>query len=301
MTTQTCAVETCARPVPDTSFVCPGCGDRLRDLLNEIPDAVLRPLAAVPYTDHNGIRRTRTATDGAKITPGIGTAIDQAVALMTRFGAGQATAHTSNEQRLPFNPQAASDAYTLRSTLIFWAASIAEQRGVPMPATTASDLATFLVGQVDWLRAQAAGPDGFDELTAAIRNARRAIDRPADRRYAGPCTQEIEIDGHQRKCGTDLYAWPGKDTITCPTCGTDVPVDERRAWLLEQTDGIVLTVAELERAIDGLKRNTLKSWIARHRLKPHGGTRDGETARYRVGDVRALMEAADARKERVSA
>ncbi len=166
-------------------------------------------------------------------------------------------------------------------------------------------MAIFLAGQIDWLRAQAAGPDAIDELTAAVRTAERATDRPADRRYAGPCTADVELDGIRLgTCGTDLYALPGRDTITCPTCNTQVPVTERRAWLLEQAEDRLLPVTEMARAVDGLgvpvNRDTIKSWVRRGQLVSRGATGTA-VALYRVGDVLDLVRAGARRRGLTSA
>jgi predicted RNA-binding Zn-ribbon protein involved in translation (DUF1610 family) len=301
-----CAIETCDRPVPDTSFVCPPCGARFRAQLERIPDELTLPgLVALP----DGT--TRRAIDGGRTVYGIASSLDQVIARQTHTRPDRADERgplAISETPLPYNPAASEVRTVLVGTLTFWAAAISEQRGLAIDDWTPAGLATFLAGQVDWLRAQGAGADAFDELGSAIRHAERATDRPADRKYAGPCTQEIELDGVQSTCGTDLYARPDRDVITCPTCGTEVPVAKRRAWLLDLAQDRLLPVRELVRAIDGLgvplSQKTIESWVQRKQLTAHGTVPlpDGRTAKtYRVGDVLDRVQESALRRRHPSA
>ena len=270
MTDHDCALD-CGRPVPDTSYACPQCGDRLADLLRAVP--------------------------------GILDDLDDVIARQVRFTTGGGRFAT-DERPLPFNPAGSDSRHVLVSTLLVWAQLVSEQRGIVPTSWDPADLGPWLAGHVGWMRAQAAGPEAMAELDAAVRQARRVTDRPVDRQYAGPCTQEIELDGVQRECGTDLYARPDRDAIKCPTCGTEVPVAERRAWLLDQAEDILLPANELARAIDGLgipvTANTVKSWVRRKQLVAYGATPAG-AATYRVGDVLALVREAARRRGVASA
>lgn len=262
MTDHLCAVDE-RRPVPDMAFICPDCGSRLTRLLD--------------------------------LVPGILDDLDDVIRRQVRFTTGAGP--RSGERPLPYNPAGAESRTVLIGTLTFWAASVAEIRGQLLPA----DHAAYLVGQVDWLRAQATGAEAFDEITTAIVQARRATDRPADRRYAGPCTAGIPVVstvtgdplGYDRECGADLYARETGDTVTCRECGAEYPLAERRAWLLEQAEDRLLPAAELARAVDGLgvpvTASTIASWKRRKRITVHPGPH-GEDL-YRVGDVRELVDA----------
>jgi hypothetical protein len=244
-----CATD-CGRPIPDTTYVCPSCGDRLQVLLT--------------------------------LVPGILNDLEDVVRRQVRFTTG--TSGKTSERPLPYNPAAAESRTVLTGTLTFWAASVAEIRGVDLP----DDLPGFLSAQVGWLRAQATGAEAFDELTSAIVQARRVTDRPADKRYAGPCTALVEAG----ECRTDLYARDTGDSVTCRECGTEYPLTERRAWLLEQAEDRLLPAAEMARAVDGLgvpvSAATIASWKRRGRITVHPGP---GVDLFRVGDVRALVEA----------
>jgi predicted RNA-binding Zn-ribbon protein involved in translation (DUF1610 family) len=298
-----CAIETCNRPVPDTSFICPPCGARLRAALERVPDDVTPP--GMVSDGRGGMRQ---ATDGGRTVYGIASSLVHAIQRETRVArdTDDATPYAIREMPLPYDPGASEILAVLADTMTFWAISIADQRGVDYPAANPEALSWFLAGQVDWLRAQHAGAEAFDELNAAIRAAERATDRPAERRYAGPCTAMYDPsnDGREQVCGTDLYAREGRDQVACPTCGTEYPLTARREWLRELAAERLLPAAELCRAIDGLGRpvslNTFKSWVKRDQLIPRGhipGYLGREVAIYRVGDVIALVEAAAARRE----
>lgn len=306
----TCTIETCDRPVPDTSFVCPGCGARMRALLLRVADDVTPP-GLVTYLDRSEnppVRRQRRAVDGGRTVYGIASSLDHVIAHQVRVGRDitDPTPLAISETPLPYNPAASEVRSVLVSALVFWTAAVSEQRGTPVDDWTPAGMATWLAAQVDWMRAQDAGPDAFDELTAALRQAERATDRPADRRYAGPCTTlwpVIPFVEATQPCGTDLYAHDHRDTVTCPTCDTEYPIEARRAWLLEQAHDRLLPAGELCRAVDGLgvpvSRDTVKSWVRRDQLVARGhvvGYLGRQVAIYRVGDVLDLVEAAARRR-----
>lgn len=275
MTQTPCAIDTCDRPVPDTCFVCPGCGDRLATLLGEVP--------------------------------GILDDLDDVIARQVRFTTG--TTRGTDDAPLPFNPAGSDARYVLASTLRVWARLIAEQRGTAPTSWQPAALGPWLAGQVEWLRAQAAGTEAVGELDTAIRQARRVTDRPADRQYAGPCTAVVpDEDGLATACGLDLYARPGADTVECRACGTAYPLAGRRAWLLRQAEDVLLTAPDIARAVDGLgvqvSPKTVESWVRRGQLVARGRTvlPDGRSAAtYRVGDVLDRVHGAAARRRLVAA
>jgi hypothetical protein len=280
MTDRTCPLphRDDAPAITDDRCVCPRCATTLRSLLTALPDLF----------GELDIARTRQA----------------------RIGAG-GTSHAAVAP-LPFALAPADARWVLADTLLTWVDHVTEIRGHGLPTTWAG-VGTYLHDAVDWLAAHPSGAQAIDELTAALRNARHAIDAPAARQYAGPCTVALPVVPWARgvadvQCGADLYATDGADSVTCRRCRAVYPLDARRSWLLEQADDLLLPWREIARAIDGLgvevNENTLKSWVRRKQLVAHGRvpTQDGRTAAtYRVGDVRALVEAAAARRRTVAA
>ncbi|WP_263120840.1 hypothetical protein [Cellulomonas sp. RIT-PI-Y] len=262
-----------APPITDDRCVCPRCAATLRGLLTDLPGL---------FGDLD-IARTRQARIGSGTT-------------------GHATVPP-----LPFALQPADARWVLATTLASWLDWVTAVRAHRPPATwreVEDYLTTWRGGAISWLAAHPDGVQAIDELTAAIRNARAAIDRPADRQYAGPCTATVpDEDGLAVKCGTDLYAHPDTDTVTCRTCGTEYPLAARRSWLLEQAEDVLLPAREIARAVDGLgvpvSPETVKSWVRRGQLVAHGrvpvpGGRTAAT--YRVGDVLNLVHAAARRR-----
>lgn len=319
--TSTCTNETCTRETDGLTYLCGDCTAHLRTDLESIPDTV------IPGPTE---KRTRTVKDDAgnktleaydqqvgpdRVIPGLAQDLTVAITKQSRFtqmpGSGRPTKRATDEHRTVLAEQplafgyAASEARTvLASTLAYWTAAIAEQRGLSHPAYTLTDMATFLATQVQWIRNQPAGNEAHDELTTAIRNARRAVDRPQDRVYAGPCSPEdgIELTGQERlliaiagtglptRCDGHLYAREGSTIATCDTCARDMPLNDARDPLLARIDNMHLTATEIVTALGGLGQkinaNTLRVWVHRRLLTNHAPT--GERPRYRVADVRSL-------------
>ncbi|TKR27147.1 hypothetical protein FA014_01970 [Cellulomonas hominis] len=239
--------------------------------------------------------------------PGLFGDLDVARTRQARWGSRTAGASTTTP--LPFALEPADARWVLLDTLLAWLDWVTAVRAHRPPATWA-EVEDYLVrwrgGAVDWLARHPDGAAAVDELTAALRNARRAIDSPARRLYAGPCTAVVPGEGGLAvECGTDLLAAPGSAVVECRSCGTAWPLAERRSWLLERAEDVLLPAAEIARAVDGLglrlSENTLRSWVRQGRLVRRGRAvlTDGRTAEtYRVGDVLDLVHAAAARRGR---
>ncbi|MEV7962387.1 hypothetical protein [Oerskovia paurometabola] len=265
MTNQDCALD-CGREVPDTAYVCPSCGAAAVRLLQSVQDELIEG-------------------PPARTIPGLATDLDTAITRETNFG----TTGAVGETPVLFNTSASEARTVLLSALATWTALIAEQRGLPHPAYLLHDLATFLEHQVTWLRAQPAGAEALDEITAALRNATRAIDRPADRKYAGPCTTA--------DCDGEFIAYDNARLARCRECAAHVELTTRQEQLLTQAHDRLLTAPELEKALGGLgtevKAKRIHEWCSRGRLT-NRGTPDRPL--YRVGDVRHLAALAAARR-----
>lgn len=290
-TTTDCAND-CGRPTQDTCYICPDCGTALHRLLASILDEVT-PGATGPRADLNG---GIGPIGPDRVIPGLASSLDVAITKQARFtqlpGGTPAARPAADdvhtvlaEQPLPFGYAASEARGVLASTLATWTALIAEQRGLSHPVYTLPDLAAFLLDQVQWLRQQPAGADAFDELTAAIRDATRAIDRPAARVYAGPCSTETTAE-----CPGHLYAREESSTATCDACARDMDLDTARDPLLARIDDMVLTGREIELALGGLgspvKAKTISKWRERGRIISRGQI--GTQHCYRVRDVRLL-------------
>lgn len=200
-----------------------------------------------------------------------------------RFGVKVSSAR-SRETPVPVNLHASRAGQVVRMTVVRWARRVARDRGEPMP-TSWSGLGRFLDVRATWLAGQDLGPVAFDDLIKALSGALRAVDRPADRHYAGPCTNP--------ECDGELYALVGRRVVECPKCGAGYEVDDRRAWLLNEAWTMVATGPDIARALAGhtfgleVNLSTLRRWASEGRLE-RVDTVAGRP-RYRVGDVVELL------------
>lgn len=240
------------RPAPDAT-ICPGCTAQAAGYLRQIPW----------LTEQLTITLTRQARIGDRNGP------------------------RSRETPLVYDPRASVDLETFHVDLGRWATTVAEHRGVQVdePATPAG-LSRWLLR---WNGAAAQHPDAgdyVDELAAMVRAAERTIDKAPDLRCLGPCDMP--------DCEAWLYVGMYADTVACPNpdCDAEYRVEERRAWLLEQTVDRLMTAAEIARDlpwIAGVKidRKLINKWSSRdqiHRYDPHHADRRG-APRFRVGEV----------------
>jgi hypothetical protein len=213
------------------------------------------------------------------------------------------------ETPLPYDARAGDAAILLHQTLAAWVAHL--QAGAPIiagpvcstgcrhatclhitlscrPGPSTADHARWLLRHLPILLGKDLVEVACEQLTEAIRGARRVIDRPLDRVYAGPCDE----------CGRDLYAQPGATITTCPTCvdaegyHLGYGVQSRRDWMLAEIEEMRLPASDITRALTSLVRPIkpalLYTWVHRRRLVPVGTNAHGH-ALFRVGDVLDLM------------
>ena len=288
---QTCTVPDCGRDTGDQAYVCPQCGDRLVRLLALMPDQH-GPRAIVPIHHPRHPGGTRQTGDTPTV-PGLATALEDATPRQS-VGIGIVPADEANglpdetgPVHLPYGYRASEARTDLLTTLRATVADIAHRRGLYRPRGDLVSLAAWSTRHVQWLRQQPDGGDIIGDLVAALTRALRAVDRPADRRYAGPCTATTtDADGLAIDCPGELYARHGAPDIECPDCGAVYDVESRRAWLLDQANDRLLPATELARAVDGLgvpvTPSMIRNWRARGRILNRGT----DTAPlYRVGDV----------------
>lgn len=262
-----CPVPSCTRTMPGHHTVCRACSAGL-----------LRDLADVPSLDiHLDLTLTRQARLG---TPGGG---------------------RGGETALPWDQRARDARDVLRSALVGWVRALQadEERSGPAcracehpscawidatrtPADTLPALARWLIRQRRGLFAHPAVEEAVDELGDAVRQARRAIDRPADRIYAGPCNE----------CGADLLARLGAREVTCRPCAVVYDIEPRLEWMRRETEdllGNASWVAAAARALGyQVTASQVRGMASRKTITARGRDAMGHPA-YRVGDVIALI------------
>jgi hypothetical protein len=152
----------------------------------------------------------------------------------------------SGEIPLVFKQHAGEALWVLHNVLQQWSASL----GFFATNLSPRALARWFVDNLDLAVKHPDAAELVDEVTDAIHQARRAIDRPDDDRiFLGPCGAKIH-DPHGRfmnppPCREELYAYPWIDVITCPRCQAIYRVTERQEWLRERAQQYQGTAVEV--------------------------------------------------------
>ncbi|MEU8381734.1 hypothetical protein [Streptosporangium sp. NPDC048865] len=265
----TCPTPSCARTMPGHHTVCRAC---TTDLLRDLRD--------VPSLARN---------------------LEEAAVRQVRLGAPGGGPRS--EERVPWDDRARTAQHALRTVLVGWVRVL--QHGVrPLagpacqdcahrsctyislgraPADTTPAMAVWLLRHRAVLLGRVSAPEAVDTIREAIRQARRVIDRPADRIYAGPCGQ----------CGRDLLARPGARVIVCRPCSLEYDVEPRLEWMrhaVEKTRGTATWVASAATSLGYDATPAIVRGLAqRLRLFPRGVDQLGRPL-YLVGHVLDLLD-----------
>ncbi|MCW2902286.1 MAG: hypothetical protein JWO67_4551 [Streptosporangiaceae bacterium] len=189
-------------------------------------------------------------------------------------------------ERMPIHTGAMQVHDDLQNTLTTWIRDITDDTwrpGIGVDATTAA--AGHLLLEITAIRKHPAVTEMVDEITDAIRQARRVIDRPADRIFVGPCYAEFE----GVTCTEDLYARPGAGEVRCKTCGVTHAVAERRSWLLEQARDRLFTVREAAQMMGDVGGITVTEDRIRGYLRRNRIAYRPETTMIRLGDLLTVV------------
>jgi hypothetical protein len=249
VTAATCG---CGQPVPD-AFLCAPCTRDLQEALQAIT--------------------------GTGSQHGLATDLDLALSRQgSHSGAGVRRGCASV---VPFDERAAAAARRLLAALSYaWGCVCMDDARVSQPRRDLTDLARWLLTHIRPLRQLEDAAVISARILAAVAAARRAVDLPPERLYAGPC-------GH---CRTPLYADPGAAWVTChrhdPAWGA--LVEARRDWMLAQVTDVLAHAAEAVRLLGlvgvDVRPVQVSRWAARGRLPAHG-TDQCSRALYRLGDL----------------
>lgn len=165
------------------------------------------------------------------------------------------------------------------------------------PAATVTSQCAFLLRWADWLRNDTRGHDALRELISIERRLARLVDRPPDLWFAGMCSADIGGDG---KCQQNLYAKAERGDVTCPSCGIVWAVEARRAFMLAEAEGFLMTPVEAARAITTLGEyegtsaqltGRIYKWAQRGRILASGHVEIDARVRplYRLGAILDLL------------
>ena len=198
----------------------------------------------------------------------------------------------SAERPLPWNEHASAKAFELNATLNAWALDVSKlgederDRLAEHHHTDTIAVAAWLGRNLATLRQHPEAGTAHDEITNAIREARRAVDRPQERLFAGPCNEPDEDTGEH--CREDLYAAPGKTTATCKVCGTHHDMAQRREWMLSVIEDQVAYSGLLAGLVSNLGvqigSSTIRRYAAAGRIKAISVDAKRRPL-YRIGDV----------------
>lgn len=267
----------CGGPIPVHLYICQACTDTFLDNL-----AAVQELAADLDV---AISRQTAMGDGGTGEPDTlwDERASQAAGALRSTLVGWVRVLQEGVQRVPAIGPRCSDC--THRTCMYWDLS----RG---PADTMADMARWLTRHHRALLRHPASEEAVDELREAVRQARRATDRPAPLWYAGPCNTPLpanEDDGEE-VCQADLYAHHNAKVIICRACKAQHEAAYRMRWLLDRAADHLATATEIARLLSsyGVTAAMVRGYADRGRLAAHGTNRLGHPT-YRIGDVVGIL------------
>lgn len=239
----------CGRPAHNNATICEPCATELAQALGDVP-------WLTEELDVTITRQRAAATDNGP---------------------------TSVNNGLPWHDKAADTQRHLHTALALWARLCHEEK-IPhqshlhnLPDDNLPAISRWLMWRIDGLARHPAAWDAHQEITTAIRNCHRLIDRQPDREFVGPC-----------ECGHDLYRQPGTPEARCRTCGNTYNGDHMLDWMRGQVADTCVTLNEgiglLAKFGLETKRRAVETWAERGRLISRGGNDKG-TRTYLFGDL----------------
>lgn len=308
----------CSRPVGDRLTLCTHCGDRLRAELLSVP-GVLADLATMRtgqarFTSHRvgsrssdtrlpiqvakgelrgdrGYTRLETAVTGwARVlgeTLGVDVPIgERALQQLAVNGRAQPADHTAVPVRTPDGK--------------FARVAVRHPDALTSPATALEQAAVWMACHPHQLRAHEAAGEMLRDITGALGDLRRIVDRPAELRYLGPCPGELRAGV---PCEFGLRAEPGETWVRCGRCNHQHSVADLQAKARVIAEDRLYTLSEMGNVLAAVGarvgRATLYRWAADRRIEPRGwlhedvrGQRitdhqvaEGDRQVYRLGDA----------------
>jgi hypothetical protein len=266
---QTCTVRGCDRPT-QTNL----CGSCLTELVT-----ALRHLAFSIVEGRRGPGLVQDLQDTAFRRDNLGPG---SVGVRSRLA----------ETPAPFHEAAAAFLHEVRYDITRWARNVAATYPhLTLTATTIPKAAEWMATFPNLLAEHPYAHTLHAEIVAMVRQIRRMIDRAPDKVYLGQCG--FEIDGEA--CPQDLYVLPSRDSVHCPTCGSDWDTQARREHLLRVVEDQLATAAEVSQALSRLARPVsaaaIRSYVHRGKLDQHPPLPQDPKHRplYRIGDVLDLL------------
>lgn len=204
----------------------------------------------------------------------------------------------SAESPLAFNEKASDAKHALVNAVQSWARVFAEENPhLLFDPATIEEAARWMAGFPNLLAGHPAAVEMHRDFGNLVLRARRSIDRPAQRVYAGVCGATL----NGVECTKQLFAWEGRYEVVCPVCGTEHLVEDRQRDILVGLRARTATAKQITDALKawagiGINVKSVRTW-ARRGLLPNYAA-EGETPVHQVGEtldlarsVRATVEA----------
>lgn len=254
----------CGRPTRDDAAACDQCGDLLA-----------RSLGDIPWLDEE-----------------LETTIAQQRGLDYRNAGGTGTKKPA-ERPLPGNWSASEARGHLKALLVSWVL-MCDEEGVRspdprygLPPDNLVAISRWLLWRVDGLMLHDAAGDVVSEVTEAVAQCHRLIDRAPDRQYLGDC--------RETDCSGRLYARPGGALARCESCHTTSSADEIRTRLLGELDDRLCTAREIAELSTYLGLKAGRDQVRKHveylgrkgLVAKHQAFSDRDV--FRFGEVYALL------------
>lgn len=142
----------------------------------------------------------------------------------------------SDVQPLPINIAAMDASDLLHDTLTTWVRHVCDTRNYPHPGNSTLTLTRWLKHNVIALALTPGAEESLDEIQHAIRQARRATDRPRDKSRV--------LLGYCNQCTTQVWGQPTAGKPTCRTCGEELSMDPIRQEIDATMDRLILPAKE---------------------------------------------------------
>lgn len=293
----TCATG-CGKPA--TATLCPDCTAEVVTALRELATGgVLRTRvhSRIVYVDGTRMHTSHLRSD---TRPGLYEDLIDTLARKDHTGGGLPIGGSGGGAGtgVTFHQKASELKDAIDNEISTWARDVAAINGRPLTATTIRDAAAWLAARGTLLAAHPAADELHRGITRLVRAAARCVDRAPERVYLGQCGNVTD----DVVCEQDIYVLPGRPLAQCDACGAVWSVRDRRDYLLANVADQLATPPEISKALSRLGQHVTESMIygyahratvSRPKLTgypPH--PRDPrQRTRYRIGDVRAILDA----------
>lgn len=231
--------------------------------------------------------------------PALALDLETTIAKQDRMGGHVGSSGQGGAKPLVLNVDAADTMHALRATLLEWTHGWFRDTGTAPDSFAIRDMAKLLSDTLNQRVTKQPVGALYTDIMHTARCATRAVDLPPDTtglQYAGPCGAQFP---NNVTCTHQLWARPREDNITCPRCGTEWNVPDRRDGALDAAEDILATADTISRALTAqgveVTAQMIYSWKHRGKLKAAGVNKAKQPV-YRVGDVLDILDSVQAKR-----